>query len=1191
MTILLACAWTAHWTASRWNPRWRVAVWRTAVVAMVVVCGLSAVPPLFQIPLDAVLALKAPPASQIPTAVPVAVEVQRMPPLDRSKRPERRSSVAFATETGRQRSSAPPTAAVELPGTVAAGTETDLATARSLYLAIGKLFERPTVWAVMWLLGVVVLATRTLVGVVRLRRLGANAVPVAETIQLAARCAAERIGYAGPLEVLQSGRVSAPCLIGLRRPAILLPQGRFAEADHDEVTAILLHECAHLKQRDLKWNVACHLASIVLWFHPLAWRMRIAHADACDAVADLLAADRLGSAGLYGRILARVALRLQAPLPAAALAMARVSNIRARIGRLQRSPSCALLPKWRARALCAAVLACVFLLSTGAIAPIRPAPDQTAGAQETTPAAVPPREAREVPPRVRSNFVGESKPIASNEPAIEFEGRVLTEEGAPAAGARITAAAVFHSPAVRIRATADEAGKFRVLLPKLENYKSYLLAVRWRDQGADVFEAIDASGQIAKIQGQRLPPTTVRLQRQGTLRGRLLQAEDDRPLANARLFLDTGEVLTTDESGGFEVAGLPMKDHSLIPVARGRVRQYVLFDTTNQPQAELELRLPRGATVRGHVLDEQGRPIPGAYLQRGSSGNSLTLNGWEELCQTDGSFEYSGLSPERLFYSLDAWAPGHSSSSVNVQVRSVDEVSEQQITLTKEPATNATPAPTTASARPIPDAVESPAQSAEGVADVSAAASPRKTITGKVRDPDGQAVAGAKVRWGLVPEDQSVEDTTTDAEGNYSLANVPNREGAAVLVMAPGYAVQCAPLSPASNVTDVTLSRGVTVQGAVTNESGMPIAGVKVLPGVSGFEPGVIDRFWLTELETVTNDQGKFEIAGAPVVNATFDFLKPGYDEQRGVLLVPNVETNIVKLEAGGAAKGTVVDQHGAPVRNFNIRLTSPRNRRPNERLGGYSAGFNWYGASFTDPAGKFLMTEVRAGAPLRLVVSSPGVGRAIVERLLAAPLDELEKAESPTIRLEPFDPLKVHVVSAETGQPIAAARVGLMEDELRATGSFSWGHDDLWMTRTWTDADGRSVFAEPEAKDGTLIVTAPGYARQRVSWPGDAREIEVKLAPGCELSGTVVAEGKPLAEGYVSLRTAQNDGFSLSLFETRGTFQFDGLPAGECDLTISDANGQTVYERKVSLAPGKQSLEPIEAKKAGSPEADVRRQ
>ena len=109
----------------------------------------------------------------------------------------------------------------------------------------------------------------------------------------------------------------------------------------------------------------------------------------------------------------------------------------------------------------------------------------------------------------------------------------------------------------------------------------------------------------------------MRLRPGGTLGSKLLRAEDDGPIAgSAQLFLDTGEILTTDQQGVFTVSGLPMKDHSLIPVAKGRVRQYVLFDTTLRTNAELELRLPRSALLKGRIIDEQGKTIPGAFLRR-----------------------------------------------------------------------------------------------------------------------------------------------------------------------------------------------------------------------------------------------------------------------------------------------------------------------------------------------------------------------------------------------------------------------------------------------------------------------------------------------------------------------------------------------------------------------------------------------
>ena len=48
--------------------------------------------------------------------------------------------------------------------------------------------------------------------------------------------------------------------------------------------------------------------SILLWFHPLAWRIGSAHRAACDAVCDAVAASYLGDVAVYCRTLAEVAL-------------------------------------------------------------------------------------------------------------------------------------------------------------------------------------------------------------------------------------------------------------------------------------------------------------------------------------------------------------------------------------------------------------------------------------------------------------------------------------------------------------------------------------------------------------------------------------------------------------------------------------------------------------------------------------------------------------------------------------------------------------------------------------------------------------------------------------------------------------------------------------------------------------------
>ncbi len=108
------------------------------------------------------------------------------------------------------------------------------------------------------------------------------------------------------------------------------------EAGPDDLRAILAHELAHARNYDPAWNLVAHMASILLWFHPLAWRIRAVHAAACDAVCDAVAADLLGDVRSYSRTLARLAVRAVRREAAHGLAMARTSDVRRRLDALNR---------------------------------------------------------------------------------------------------------------------------------------------------------------------------------------------------------------------------------------------------------------------------------------------------------------------------------------------------------------------------------------------------------------------------------------------------------------------------------------------------------------------------------------------------------------------------------------------------------------------------------------------------------------------------------------------------------------------------------------------------------------------------------------------------------------------------------------------------------------------------------------
>jgi TonB family protein len=89
-------------------------------------------------------------------------------------------------------------------------------------------------------------------------------------------------------EIFISNELRVPMTCGILRPRILLP----TEAEQwssSRLQAVLLHERAHIRRRDLAAQVVAHLVAAVWWFQPLVWimrrRLRLESEFACDAEA------------------------------------------------------------------------------------------------------------------------------------------------------------------------------------------------------------------------------------------------------------------------------------------------------------------------------------------------------------------------------------------------------------------------------------------------------------------------------------------------------------------------------------------------------------------------------------------------------------------------------------------------------------------------------------------------------------------------------------------------------------------------------------------------------------------------------------------------------------------------------------------------------------------------------------------
>lgn len=138
----------------------------------------------------------------------------------------------------------------------------------------------------VWVAGAMFILARLVTGLVTLRRYTDRARPATGGRWEAAReWTRSRLLLDTPVRLLVSGEVAMPLAAGVFRPIVLMPEE--AEGWPDERRrAVLLHELAHVKRRDIVPHLLAWVVCAVWWFHPLAWsaarRMRSESEKACD---------------------------------------------------------------------------------------------------------------------------------------------------------------------------------------------------------------------------------------------------------------------------------------------------------------------------------------------------------------------------------------------------------------------------------------------------------------------------------------------------------------------------------------------------------------------------------------------------------------------------------------------------------------------------------------------------------------------------------------------------------------------------------------------------------------------------------------------------------------------------------------------------------------------------------------------
>ncbi|MEM9380278.1 MAG: M56 family metallopeptidase [Planctomycetota bacterium] len=312
-------------------PRTRLALWMAVLIPLAI--------PLRPRVATVDLALVTPKEQPTPTVPGVDRhgEVEAVPPAPVEYRPaERRSEPprALDREDGPASRVAPAAAPTARPGGSADANPTasrpnsTVEPGQAADPGPGPAFPWRPALALAWLIGAAAMLFRAARAEARFRRLLATSPPGGERIRRLTADAARIAGLATPPRIARCDALPSPAVHGLLRPRIAVPD--VSALTDEELLAVLVHECFHVRRRDLSWLPLVVLLRAVWWFHPLVHHAAGTLADALEEARDRNALDALERAAgalpaspsparlAYARVLVQLAegrARPQGPSP------------------------------------------------------------------------------------------------------------------------------------------------------------------------------------------------------------------------------------------------------------------------------------------------------------------------------------------------------------------------------------------------------------------------------------------------------------------------------------------------------------------------------------------------------------------------------------------------------------------------------------------------------------------------------------------------------------------------------------------------------------------------------------------------------------------------------------------------------------------------------------------------------------
>lgn len=554
-----------------------------------------------------------------------------------------------------------------------------------------------------------------------------------------------------------------------------------------------------------------------------------------------------------------------------------------------------------------------------------------------------------------------------------------------------------------------------------------------------------------------------------------------------------------------------------------------------EPRAALtgvDLKLERGGTVRGRVVDAEGVPLSvaevelapaaeggpgGMRILRGESGPAAS--GWTD---DDGAFALRGI-PAGTF-ELTVRRAGFARGKV------------EAIEVAGEPVD-------------LGDVALVPGERLEGV----------------VTDAGGAPLAGAELRLadgggprlmlGMGPGENAPDppDATTDEGGWFSIADLAPGETHALRVSRPSYVARTVRAVEVPRVEPLTiaLEAASTVSGRVRDSRGEPVADARVdLRRMRTVEMGNMVMQTIGIEQATSDASGRFVFRDQEPGEIALIASAPGFQQaERADLEIPpgkDLEDVVFELVAGAILEGRVLTPDGRPAIGASVGPVG----EGGDGLPGMSFGDD--GA--TDGNGYYRLENLKPGR-VSIQATHDDHPRTVRD------LDLREGINGLDLRFSGGHAVRGRVVD-ETGKPVPAAGV-----RLAAPGRF-WGGPEAVA-----GPDGRFELTGVEDGAYELHAAADGFARpsgRPVEVAGAPLEgLEIALPRGATIRGTV-AGIDPLEFPKLSVSARGEGHFGESARIGReGTFRIDHVAPGSYEVVA--VHGETGRQARdtVTIAAG----------------------